>query len=140
MDTIAPERSEAELQKTEKAIADCVADFYGKARKDDLLGPVFNAAVDDWDVHLRVVANFWSHVILKTDRYKGHPYVVHVHQPIEPQHFPRWLALFEESARKFLSPAEADIALGKARHMAESFKAGLFPFRDKDGNPAKHPG
>ncbi|ACB95944.1 group III truncated hemoglobin [Beijerinckia indica] len=136
----APELTDAELQKAEKAIADCVEDFYAKARKDDLLGPIFNATVHDWDVHLRVVANFWSHVILKTKRYSGSPYVVHHNLPLELEHFPRWLALFEESAQHYLSPEHAERALGKARHMAESFKAGIFPFVGKDGKPSRHPG
>jgi hemoglobin len=47
---------EADHASVETAIAACVEDFYAKARKDPLLGPVFNAAVADWDVHLRIVA------------------------------------------------------------------------------------
>jgi hemoglobin len=39
-----------------------------------------------------------------------------------------------------LPPEYAAKALAKARHMAESFKAGIFPFVDKEGNPARHPG
>jgi hypothetical protein len=29
-------------------------------------------------------------------------------------------------------------ALAKARHMAESFKVGVFPFVDSQGTPARH--
>ena len=37
---------------TEGAIAAMVARFYGKARQDAMIGPLFNAAVADWAEHL----------------------------------------------------------------------------------------
>lgn len=124
----------------EEAIAGCVREFYRKARGDELLGPIFNDKVDDWDVHLKVVANFWSRALLGTDRYNGSPFVVHMHLPVELEHFSRWLALFEETATATLPPDLAAKALAKAKHMAESFKAGIFPFVGPDGKPARHPG
>jgi hemoglobin len=137
MEGIATESKDA---VQEEAIATCVREFYRKAREDSLLGPIFNAKVDDWDVHLRVVANFWSRALLGTDRYNGSPFVVHMNLPVELEHFSRWLALFEETARETLPPELAGKALAKANHMAESFKAGIFPFVGSDGKPARHPG
>ena len=140
MDAARTASPEADHAAVEEAIAACVEDFYAKARKDPLLGPVFNAAVADWDVHLRIVANFWSHALLKTGRYKGFPFPVHTQLALQPEHFPRWLELFEESANKFLPPAYAEAAIGRAQHMARSFMCGIFPFTDKDGRPARRPG
>ncbi|ACK51438.1 globin family protein [Methylocella silvestris BL2] len=132
--------SDEEAKRVEQAISACVADFYGQARNDALLGPVFNGAVADWDVHLKIVADFWSHALLKTERYKGFPFPVHTQLPLKPEHFPRWLELFEVSARKILPPEFAEAALARAQHMARSFMAGVFPFTDKDGKPARRPG
>lgn len=123
----------------EEAIAACVRQFYGKAREDALLGPVFNAKVDDWDVHIRVVANFWSKALLGSNRYNGSPFVAHMNLPVEVEHFSRWLDLFEETAKATLPPDLAAKALAKAHHMAESFKAGIFPFVGPDGQPSRHP-
>ncbi|WP_244427211.1 group III truncated hemoglobin [Methyloferula stellata] len=131
--------TEAETIEMEQAITNLVRDFYAKARKDPDLGPIFNAAVDDWDVHLRVVANFWSKVLLQTDRYNGHPYVAHVKLPIELEHFGIWLKLFTETANEALPPDYAEKAIAKAHHMAESFRAGLFPFHDQEGRPSRCP-
>jgi hemoglobin len=131
--------TEAEIQSVETAIATCVREFYAKARQDSLLGPIFNAQVVDWDVHLRVIANFWSKVLLKTDRYSGHPYVHHVNLPIEPRHIDHWLELFTETVHATLPATFAEIALAKARMMGESFKVGIFPFVGKDGKPSRHP-
>lgn len=124
----------------EAAISACVREFYGKAREDAQLGPIFNEKVEDWDVHLRVVADFWSRALLGTDRYQGKPFVVHAHLPVELEHFDRWLALFEETARATLPPDLTGKAIDKAHHVAASIKAGIFPFVDKDGRPARRPG
>lgn len=126
--------------EVEESIKTLVREFYGKARQDPLLGPIFNSAVEDWDIHLRVVADFWSKALLKTERYTGSPFPFHMKMPVEPEHFERWLALFEETAKTTLPAEYAAKAIAKARHMAESFKAGIFIFVDKDGRPARHPG
>jgi hemoglobin len=131
--------TDARAAEVEEAIRICVREFYGNARQDSLLGPIFNNTVEDWDVHLRVIANFWSKALLQTDRYNGSPFVLHRNLPIEVEHFERWLALFEETVNGTLPVEYSAKALAKARHMAESFKVGIFPFVDKDGKPARHP-
>lgn len=69
---------------TEPAIAALVARFYGKARQDPLIGPLFNRAVADWDEHLAKLSDFWSSVMLTTGRYRGNPIAAHLKHPIEP--------------------------------------------------------
>jgi hemoglobin len=123
----------------EAAIAACVRDFYGAARRDPALGAVFDAAVDDWEHHVGVVADFWSSVLLKTTRYTSHPYGVHVALPIKVEHIDRWLDLFAASVARTLPSPYGDIALARARLMGDSFKAGLFPFVDESGRPSKQP-
>ncbi|MBB3103095.1 group III truncated hemoglobin [Azomonas macrocytogenes] len=115
---------------TDQQISDLVQLFYGRAREHAELGPVFNGVVDDWDHHLQIVQNFWSHVLLGTDTYKGHPYPVHTSMPIpiQRQHFDAWLELFREAAHQTLPTEAAEKAIARAEHMATSFKAGLFPF------------
>jgi hemoglobin len=132
--------TDARTAEVEEAIRSCVREFYGKARQDPLLGPIFNKTVADWDVHLHVIANFWSKALLQTDRYNGSPFVLHRNLPVELEHFERRLALFEETVKTTLPEEHVAKALTKARHMAESFKAGIFPFTGKNGRPARHPG
>jgi len=116
---------------SEDHITALVHGFYGRARADALLGPVFAAEVPDWNHHLRVICDFWSRILLGTERYAGSPYPVHTRLPLQPEHFERWLALFREAAVEFLPPASAEIAIGKAEMMASSFRAGLFTFTDR---------
>ncbi|HTV34612.1 MAG TPA: group III truncated hemoglobin [Methylocella sp.] len=132
--------TEPSASEVEEAIKTCVREFYAKARQDTLLGPIFNSTVKDWDDHLRVIADFWSKVLLQTNRYNSSPFPLHRPLPVEPEHFTRWLELFEETTSATLPPPHAAKAQAKARHMAESFKAGIFPFFDKEGRPSRHPG
>src|SRR5579884_2669717 len=83
---------------TEEMVADLVPAFYAKVRQDPLIGPIFNREVGDWDEHLAKLCDFWSSVLLMTGRFHGQPMAVHVRIPeIAPEHFERWLALFEET-------------------------------------------
>jgi hemoglobin len=125
--------------EAERAIVACVRAFYAKARQDPDLGPIFNAQVHDWDVHMHTISNFWSKALLKTQRYSGSPYVVHVNLPIQPRHIARWLELFAETVHEMMPGPDGEIILAKARMMGESFMAGLFPFTDKDGKPSRNP-
>ena len=111
---------------TEPAIAALVGRFYGKARCDPLIGPVFNTAVQDWDEHLRKLCDFWSSVMLTTGRYKGNPMAAHIKQPIELAFFERWLMLWRETAGELFAPELAAAFRAKAERIADSLKFALF--------------
>ena len=42
-------------------------------RRDERLGPVFEAHVHEWDVHLARMTDFWSAALLRSGRYSGRP-------------------------------------------------------------------
>ncbi|CAM5505520.1 hypothetical protein MAUB1S_08443 [Mycolicibacterium aubagnense] len=88
----------------EALIARLVRTFYERARADDLIGPIFAAAVHDWDEHIANITAFWSSVILRSGRYNGRPMRPHLTLPLENEHFDRWLALFEATAKELCSP------------------------------------
>ncbi len=122
----------------ERDIGRCVRLFYAKAQDDELLGPVVKR-IHDWEHHFGRIADFWSRALLGTGRYDGHPYGVHHHMPLEPEHFTRWVSLFEETARETLPAPQAQIAIERAQHMSTCFQAGIFPFKDRDGRPSRVP-
>ncbi|MGO9483809.1 MAG: group III truncated hemoglobin [Rhodomicrobium sp.] len=129
----------ADTPTNEEAIGLCVRRFYEEAQKDPLLAPVFEVSIADWEHHFSKLQDFWSRALLGTERYSGFPFPVHMQLPVEPEHFARWLALFEKTAAETLSPALAQTAIEKARHMATCFQAGIFPFVGKDGRPSRLP-
>ena len=113
---------------TESDIARLVDLFYARVREDEVLGPVFNGAIDDWPHHLGKLQAFWSSVMLTTGRYKGSPVAAHVrHQgAIDPEMFERWLALWRTTAREVLAAADAEEIIVKAERIAESLGLALF--------------
>ena len=63
----------------EAMIRDVVHGFYDAIRKDDLLGPIFNAVIpsEGWGHHLEKMCDFWSSTLLRTGRYHGRPLPSH---------------------------------------------------------------
>jgi hemoglobin len=118
---------------SETNLALLVDRFYAKVRSDPLIGPVFNAAIEDWPPHLSKLSAFWSSVMLTTGRYKGRPMAAHLRHAahIKPEMFARWLDLWRETARETLQPCAAEAVIGKAERIAESLQFGLFFNLDK---------
>lgn len=114
---------------TEAAIVRLVDAFYGKVRRDPVLGPVFDEAIgaEAWPAHLVKMYAFWSSVMLTTGRYKGNPLAAHMTvRSIEEPMFERWLTLFGETAGELFAEGPAAVFRLKARRIAESLKLGLF--------------
>lgn len=107
--------------------------FYAKVRKDPELGPIFEAAIgDDWDHHLERMTDFWSSVMLTSGRYSGNPMIKHVRQKtIQPDHFVRWLALFEETANELFTADCAAQFAARAHNIARGLQMGMFFLQDK---------
>lgn len=100
--------------------------FYAKVRQDPEIGPVFNAAVEDWEEHFVTLTRFWSSVMLRSGQYKGNPMAVHMGQPIQPPMFDRWLSLWDETTGEMFTPEIADRFRATAARIGESLKLALF--------------
>ena len=121
---------------TEPMIERLVAEFYRRVRQDRLLGPIFDAAVEDWDRHLSRMRDFWSSVVLMSGRYKGKPVLVHAMLPgIIPAHFRQWLALFDKTASEVCQAKAAAHINDRARRIAESLHQGTTIHRAAAGDP-----
>jgi hemoglobin len=112
---------------TEERLKALVHLFYGRVRRDPLIGPVFNGAIDDWDEHLDKLQAFWSSVMLTSGRYKGRPLPAHVKhgEAITPASFERWLELWREATAEVLPHAAAAAMQDKAARIAESLSLGI---------------
>jgi hemoglobin len=102
-----------------------VRTFYGKIRKDALLGPVFEARIADWEPHLKRMCAFWSSVALMSGVYSGRPMEKHLPLPVDARHFDRWLALFEETAHEVCPGAAAEHFIERAHNVAQSLELGI---------------
>lgn len=104
--------------ENEAAIRECVRAFYVEARADDLLGPVFNGFVRDWDQHLKTMDDFWSGALLGTERYNAAPFPPHLKLEMTQEHFDRWFQLWGPCAQKHLPEPIASKATNIGEHAA----------------------
>lgn len=109
----------------ETAIACLVDHFYEKVRRDPQLGPIFNAAVSNWEEHKRLLTSFWASVALRAGSYRGNPMAAHRPHPIRVEHFDRWLELWRETCEEELDPAQAELMQDYAQRIGRSLKYGL---------------
>lgn len=96
--------------------------FYGKVQQDTLIGPIFNEVIQDrWPTHLAKMYSFWQTVLLNEHTYHGTPFLPHMHLPIHPQHFERWMAIFNETVDELFEGEIAEEAKWRAEKMASMF-------------------
>ena len=126
---LSPEDQRARAQIDDALIERLVRGFYDKVRADDLIGPVFEERIEDWEPHLRKMFAFWSSVALGTGRYEGNPMGAHLPLPVDSQHFDRWLALFERTAQEVCPPDVAEYFITRAWRIAASFEMGIYARR-----------
>ena len=118
---------------TEDDIARLVPAFYSRVRADEVLGPIFNGAIEDWPHHLEKLQAFWSSVMLTSGRYKGQPMVAHVRheQHMTPENFAHWLGLWATTTEDLLGPDAARPFQERAERIAESLQLGVQFYRDR---------
>ena len=92
--------------------------FYAKATTDDVIGKFFTDVVPfDLRHHLPIIGDFWESVLLGTQAYRTHnrsPLRLHAEldalEPLQPEHFDRWLELFRETVDELFVGPRADFA------------------------------
>ncbi len=116
----------------EDCIAALVDNFYAKVRGDELLGPIFMAAIgSDWTLHLERMNAFWASVLLAAGTYKGNPMIAHLQLPrLTQPHFDRWLQLWRETVCGLCSQAVGRIFIQKAEMIAERFLHAISSFHE----------
>lgn len=105
--------------------------FYGKVRKDENLGPIFNGAIgtdeESWSAHKKKIASFWAGMFLGDSSYHGAPLKAHFDLPPFPREFfSIWLNLFSESCAKIFELAPAQMLLDRAQSIANRFQTMLY--------------
>ena len=99
--------------------------FYARVRADPMLGPIFDARIDDWDAHLVKLVDFWSSALRHTRRFDGAPMPKHAAMPgLSADLFRRWLRLFREVAAVQSNRAMAGRAVMLAERIAQSLWLG----------------
>lgn len=119
----------------ETLIQQVVNEFYAAARRDPVIGPIFNRVIPEpaWPAHLSTIADFWSSMLLGTGKYGGRPMPKHMAIPeLEDVHFQRWLRLFRETVTRLCSPEIAAIFIERSERIGNSFRMNIAMRRGND--------
>jgi hemoglobin len=126
---LTPARGNAPLRVVDRAaIRTFVEVFYRSVALDPELGPIFERRVHgEWGPHLDKMVTFWSAVLLREMGYQGQPPVVHrAIEELKPEHFGRWLALFEETMQALFEPHLAEYLSTKSQGIAQMLSTAVF--------------
>ncbi len=105
---------------SEGDVRELVQQFYAHATQDELIGHFFVHL--DLAAHLPKITSFWCMVLLGDPTYQGSPMAAHMildrRIRMEPQHFDRWLMLWERTVDELFTGDKADEAKQRARTIA----------------------
>jgi hemoglobin len=107
-------------------VSELVDRFYERVRQDPLIGPVFNARIDDWTPHLEQMKRFWRSVLLNSGEFHGNPMLKHLIIPgLNDTHFSRWLELFDATLSEQGGPDARKMVMERATLIGRSLLAGI---------------
>lgn len=100
--------------------------FYARIRQHPDLGPIFAEHITDWPAHEDKIARFWRNAILLERAYEGNPMRVHMQAGnVRSDHFPLWLAAFDEVLQQELPPEIATAWSNLAHRIGQGLSFGL---------------
>ena len=99
-----------------------VDSFYSKAREDEMLAPIFDNAISDWEHHLPTMYQFWERLLLGSTDYNGNPFSKHINLSLENFHFTTWLEIFNQTLDENFSGEKTEETKRLANNIAGSFQ------------------
>jgi hemoglobin len=103
-------------------LADLLRHFYADVRQHTVLGPIFNARIQDWPAHLAHIQEFWARQTGGPSAYSGGLAAAHVPLGILPSDFQHWLELWDFNCRRHLAAPEADDMSALAHRIGEQLQ------------------
>ena len=123
--------------ESRKDIFILVDTFYQKVREDDMLAPIFNQLVEDWDSHIQTITNFWETILFSSATYNGNPVAVHITvdraigRSLTQNHFNRWLELWYQTIKFMYAGEKTEMVKQRAGNMANIMFIKLYQARDQ---------
>ena len=112
-----------------------VTTFYGKIRKDKVLGPIFNAHIKDWEPHFERLTDFWETNLFFQKKFKGNPLLKHQlvdaasGNKITAYHFGIWLNHWFNTLDTLFEGTNVEKAKNRARSMGSFMYLKMFTAR-----------
>ena len=113
-----------------------VRSFYDSVRHDQVLGPIFNQVIDDWETHFVLLTDFWETNLFFVKGYKGNPHRAHIEvdqsvgHTISQGHFGIWLQYWFQTVDYLFKGDKAEAAKTRARNMSTGMFIKIFQARE----------
>jgi hemoglobin len=120
-----------------KDVKRLVVTFYSKVRKHDVLGPIFNQIIKDWEAHFELLTDFWETQLFLKRKYHGNPVTTHqevddkINNTVTSEHFGLWLNLWFETIDELFEGETAWIAKNRAQKMSTMLFLKIFEHRNR---------
>ena len=96
--------------------------FYDKIKEDELFAPIFNFRLSThWVPHLEKMYTFWNAALFGVKGYNGNPYMKHATMELDPEHFERWISMFNQTIDEHFQGPLAEEAKIRGAVMASMF-------------------
>jgi len=114
--------------------------FYNDVLQDEVLKHIFiDVAKMDLEAHLPTIIDFWETILLDNHVYKKNAMQVHYELnkkiPLLPEHFERWLLLFNKSLNKYFAGRNVDLAKKRAVGIAQLMQHKMSEQNNKNNIP-----
>ena len=96
--------------------------FYADVRQDQLVGPIFNAKIKDWNHHLKIIASFWETLIGGPSTYARPMPMKHLSLGLRTEDFERWHFLWQANCRAQLPADVAKEMIDLADHIGHRLR------------------
>lgn len=103
----------------ESGLAELLRHFYADVRQHAVLGPIFDARIQNWPEHLLKIGEFWALQTGGPSKYRGGFAAAHLPLGIGAEHFGHWLALWDINCQRRLAAPEAADMSALAHQLGE---------------------
>lgn len=113
--------------ETREDIDNLLSEFYRIVPVDGEIGHHFDGL--DLAAHIPIIADFWEKVLFGNPVYFGNPLAIHAKlndkSPLKPEHFSRWIEIFEAAVDSLFMGEIAETAKLRARTIGDSLSQRL---------------
>lgn len=117
--------------QTTQDIENLMRSFYKKVLIDKEIGYIFTEVAQlDLETHLPHICAFWENVLLGSSSYKKNVLQVHLdlhkEEALQPEHFQRWLMIFDETVDNQFEGKIANLAKIRAHSIATVMQTKIY--------------
>lgn len=123
MSTVEKKKTAYEMIGGHSGILAFIRPFYMDVRQHDILGPIFNSHIKDWEAHLAKITEFWAVQTGGPSQYRGGFAGAHMRLGLQPEFFEHWLALWDFNCQRQLTPDLARYMSALAHELARRLKS-----------------